>query len=190
MDGQATSVDRYRIDAKQSRFIVQAEASGLLSFVGHNPTIAVCGFGGDARFAPDAQQQASLLLLVQAASLAVVGQVSEKDRAEIERVMRADVLETARHPEIVFMSTSIALQPTTANRYQARISGQLTLHGVTRNETFAAQITVNGASLRARGECSLRQSAYNIKPVSAIGGTLKVKDELKLSFDIVAERKG
>ena len=34
----------------------------------------------------------------------------------------------------------------------------------------------------------MRQSDYEIKPVSAAGGTVKLKDELKLSFDIVARK--
>ena len=33
---------------------------------------------------------------------------------------------------------------------------------------------------------ALRQSEFKIKPVSAAGGTIKVKDELKFSFEIVA----
>ncbi len=32
----------------------------------------------------------------------------------------------------------------------------------------------------------MRQSDYGIKPVSIAGGTLKLKDEIDLSFDIVA----
>ena len=34
----------------------------------------------------------------------------------------------------------------------------------------------------------MRQSDFGIKPVSAAGGTIKVKNELKLSFDLVANR--
>jgi polyisoprenoid-binding protein YceI len=181
---------RYRIDAKQSQFLVQAFAEGMLSMFGHNPSIAICGFGGDARCVPETLQQASLLMLVQASSLAVTGKVSEKDRAEIERAMRADVLEIARYPEIVFMSKSIAASPSSQGHFQARITGSLTLHGVTRDEQIDARVTVNGNALRARGEFQLRQSDYNIKPVSVMGGTLKVKDELKFSFDINAEKQG
>jgi hypothetical protein len=42
----------------------------------------------------------------------------------------------------------------------------------------------------AHGEFSLRQTAYAIKLVSVAGGTLKLKDELKCSFDIVARKTG
>jgi len=43
--------------------------------------------------------------------------------------------------------------------------------------------------LHAFGEFTIRQSDYNIKPISAIGGGLKVKDELKFSFDIVGRKQ-
>jgi polyisoprenoid-binding protein YceI len=181
---------RYRIDPRQSQFTVQAFAEGLLSAFGHNPTIAVCGFGGDVRFVPGTLHQASLLMLMQAGSLAVAGDASEKDRLEIERAMREDVLEVARYPEIVFMSKSVAASQTGEGRYHIKITGSLSLHGVTRDHPIDADVTVSGDSLRARGESSLRQSDFNIKKVSVMGGTLKVKDEVKLSFNIVAERQG
>ena len=43
--------------------------------------------------------------------------------------------------------------------------------------------------IRASGEFSLNQSDYGIKPISVAGGTLKVKDELKFSFDMVARKQ-
>ena len=190
MSMNEASVVRYRIDAGRSRFFVQGMAEGMLSMFGHDPVIAVCGFGGDVRCVPDTLESASLLMLVQADSLAVVNKVSDKDRREMERGMRQDVLEIARYPEIVFVSTKVAANRTAEGQYQTRINGTLSLHGVTRDQQINARVTVNGGGLRAQGEFALRQSDYRIKPVSAVGGTLKLKDELRLSFDIVAERQG
>ena len=45
-------------------------------------------------------------------------------------------------------------------------------------------------TLRAYGEFLLRQSDFNIKLVSVAGGVVKIKDELKVSFDIVARKQG
>jgi hypothetical protein len=39
------------------------------------------------------------------------------------------------------------------------------------------------------GELSILQSDYWISPVSVAGGTLKLKDELKFAFDIVARKQ-
>jgi hypothetical protein len=50
-------------------------------------------------------------------------------------------------------------------------------------------VTLAGDTLRAAGEFSVRQSDYEIRPVSAAGGTVKVKDDLKLTFDITARRQ-
>jgi polyisoprenoid-binding protein YceI len=186
MEANEDSAVRYRIEPRQSQFVVQAFAEGMLSVFGHNPSMAIRGFGGDARCVPGTLQQASVLMLVQSDSLAVIGKVSDKDRLEIERMMREDVLEIARYPEIVFMSTSVSASPAAGGEFRARIAGSLSLHGVTREHRIDARVTVNGGTLRARGEFGLRQSDYNIKPVSVMGGTLKVKDDLKFSFDIHA----
>lgn len=183
------STVRYRIDASRSRFTVQGSADGLLSMFGHDPMIAICGFGGDARFVPGTLASASLLVLVQADALAVVNKVSDKDRREMERAMREELLEIARYPEIVFMSTSVTPNQTGEGQYRARIVGKLSLHGVTRDHLIDVQLKVSDESLRAQGEFPLHQTDYNIKPVSVAGGTLKIKDELKFSFDIIAERR-
>jgi hypothetical protein len=42
--------------------------------------------------------------------------------------------------------------------------------------------------LRAYGEFSVKQSDFKIRVVSVAGGTLKLKDELKLTFDIIAKK--
>jgi polyisoprenoid-binding protein YceI len=104
-------------------------------------------------------------------------------------MMREDVLETAEHPEIVFRSTSVAAQRLGEGRYRARVIGDLTMHGITQNNLWIqAEVTMRDEKLRAQGQFSLKQTDYRIKPVKVAGGTLKVKNELKFSFDIVAEK--
>jgi len=186
-DNNNTAV-RYRMDATRSRFVVQAFADGLFSMFGHNPTIAICGFGGDARFVLSTLEKASLLMLVTPDSFTVTDKVSDKDRREIERAMREDVLEIARYPEIVFMSKTTSSHPIAEGQHHVKITGDLTLHGVTREHLIDASVTFYQDTLSAQGEFSLRQTDYNIKPVSIAGGTLKVKDELKFSFDIAAQK--
>ncbi len=64
------------------------------------------------------------------------------------------------------------------------VSGRLTLHGVTRPTTFSVA-QQNG---RYRGTTILKQRDFGIEPISIVGGTVKVKDELKVEFDIVTQR--
>jgi polyisoprenoid-binding protein YceI len=177
---------RYVIDQRVSRFTVKVFASGLLSALGHNPTVAVRDLAGEIRFSPDTPDVASVTITVKASSLAVQDDVKESDRHEIERVMFQDVLEASRYPEIVFQSSRVTLETITAGRYRAKVEGNLALHGLTRPQTITTQVFLSGNTLRAQAEFPLRQTEFGIAPVSVAGGTLKVKDELKCAFDIVA----
>jgi hypothetical protein len=53
----------------------------------------------------------------------------------------------------------------------------------------SARAVINGSSLRASGEFSVRQSQFGIVPVSAAAGTIKIKDEVKCTFDILARKQ-
>jgi polyisoprenoid-binding protein YceI len=182
-------VDHYAIDADMSRFTVRAFASGVLSALGHSPTLAVRGFTGHAEFAPDSPDVAALRIRIRADSLNVTDNVSEKDRGEIERTMNQEVLETARYPEILFESSKVSANKVGDGQYLVNMVGDLSLHGVTNSEPLSAQVALIGDTLRAHGEFSLLQTSYGIKPVSIAGGSLKVKDELKCSFDILARKQ-
>ncbi len=180
-----TEVAVYQIDRNTSRFTVRAFATGMLSALGHSPTIAIRDFSGEARLEPDP----SLKLRVRAGSLEVADDIPSKDRREMERSMFNDVLQSDKYPEIVYESTGATLSPVSEGRWHVHLTGNLTLRGVTRGQNIALQVTRMGDMLRANGEFTLAQSNYGIKPVSVAGGTLKLKDELKFSFDIVARKQ-
>ena len=188
-EAPAASPVRYVIDARVSRFTIRVFASGMLSAFGHSPTIAVRDFAGEARLSPDALDSASLHVTVQAASLAVTDNISEKDRREIEREMQDNVLEIAKYPEIMYDCSRVSVNDSPSGQYAITLNGNLTLHGETHGQAVPTRIAITGDMLRAFGEFSLRQSDYSIKLVSAIGGGLKVKDEVRFSFDIVARRQ-
>jgi polyisoprenoid-binding protein YceI len=177
---------RYRIDAGESHFTVKAFAGGFLSAFAHDHNIAIREFSGEADFTYGAVQPASLRMTIKAASLAVTDKVSASDKQKIEGTMRDEVLEVSKYPEIVFTSTSVSATKSGEGQYQARISGELNLHGVTKPLTINATLEFSDKTMRARGTFSVKQSNFDIKPVSVAGGTIKVKDELKFAFDIVA----
>jgi len=183
------SNERYTIDPAVSRFVVRAFASGMLSALGHNPTIAIRDYSGETNFSPEKIGEASLHLKINAASLAVTDNVSDKDRREMERTMNEEVLETDRFPEIVFDSSEVAASRNGDGQYIVELLGNLSLHGVTNSQRVSLHLGLQGDMLRAHGEFSVKQTAYGIKLVSVAGGTLKLKDELKCSFDIVARKQ-
>ena len=182
----ARSAARYRIDASQSRFTVRAFAGGLFSALAHDHTIAIREFDGETDFTFGTVEPASLQLTIKAGSLAVTDKISATDRQKIESTMRDEVLEVSKYPEITFKSTAVNATKTGEGEYQARIQGEVTLHGVARPLTINAQLGFGDKVLHAKGAFSLKQSSFGIKPVSVAGGTIKVKDELKFTFDILA----
>jgi len=180
----------YQIDPSSSRFTIKVFAAGMLSAVGHNPTIAVADYSGELGVSPGAIEKSAVRLTVRADSLTDTDDVSQKDKADIENRMKNEVLETSRFPEISFESTGVTTTSMGGAQYIAKVSGTLTLHGATRNLTIACQTSIADDSIRAFGEFTLKQSDFQIKPPSFAGGMLKVKDEVKCSFDFVARKKG
>jgi polyisoprenoid-binding protein YceI len=182
-----TSAVHYTIDPASSRFTIRAFAAGLLSGLGHNPVIAIRDFSGEVNFAPDDLTKSSVGMTIQAGSFEVQNDVSEKDLREIIRTMNDQVLEVKRFPEIAFESRQVSGMKLGESLYVVKIEGDLFLHGVTRPQTLSANVAPADDKLRVYGEFSIKQSDFKIRLVSIAGGALKVKDELKLSFDIVAK---
>jgi polyisoprenoid-binding protein YceI len=179
----------YVIETKGSTFTVKAFATGLLSALGHSPTIAVPDFEGEIFLNSDAVEQSSLRMVIHSASLTVTGDVSGKDREEINGRMHEEVLESDSFPDVVYECSRGSASKTGEGQYWVALNGDLTLHGVTRSQPVSARVSVNGTTLRAAGEFSVRQSDYEIRPVSALGGAVRLKDELKLFFDISARKQ-
>ena len=185
---RAVAVARYRLDASQSRFMVRAFAGGLLWFKGHDHFIAVRDFTGEAELSPGANPPASLQMTIRADSLVETRDVfTEQQKQIIDKELREIVLETAKYPEITFKSTDVS-GALAGGQFEAKIGGDLTLHGVTRHIVIPAQVTLSGDGLRARGEFTVNRSDYNVKATSAVHGLVRVRDKLKFTFDIAARQ--
>lgn len=178
----------YLISSVASRFTVQAFAGGLLAALGHNPVIAIQDFSGEIRLHEEIAKS-SVGISISAASLMVTTEMSAKDRTEIDRIMHEQVLESERYPEIKYDCDRISASKTEDGQYWVALNGELTMHGTTRSLPISARALVSGETLKAFGTFSILQSDYGIAPVSVGAGTLKVKDELKFSFDIVGKRQ-
>lgn len=165
------------IDATNSRLTVFAYKSGMFSFAGHDHEISAPIASGRI---DDSEKNPSVTLRVNAKEMKVVDpQVSDKDRAEIQRDMNAKVLASEQYPTIEFASTSV--KKTGPEHWT--VVGNLTLHGQTKPVT----VTVSRVGGHYSGDAKLKQTAFGITPVSAAGGTVKVKDEVKVTFEIATK---
>ena len=61
------------------------------------------------------------------------------------------------------------------------VSGRLTVHGVSHVVAFKARRDSGG---HYRGEAHIRQRDFGIQPIRIAGGTISVKDDLRIAFDI------
>jgi len=179
----------YVIDGDKSSFTVRAFAAGLLSSFGHNPTISIPDFKGEIFLNPDNIEKSSMRLVIRSASLAVTDDIREKDRAEINKTMHEEVLESESYPEIIYECSGLSATKMGEGHYWGTMNGKLTLRGIQRSQPVATRISVSGDDLRATGDFSVKQSDYEIRPVSAVGGTIKLKDDLKFSFEISAYKQ-
>ena len=177
-------VRRFRIDSGESTLMIHAYVGGLLSSFGHNHNIAAKDISGETEYTDDTVAPASLQMQVRANSLVVTDKVSDSDRKTIEQTMRDQVLEVGKFPEISFRSTKIEAVKKSDTDYEAKIWGEMTLHGVTHSMMINASLTFGNKTLRARGQFTLKMTDYGINPPSVAGGTIKVKDGLKFDFNI------
>src|SRR5450432_324644 len=177
---------RYVIDTDASTFTARAFATGLLASFGHNPTISIPKMEGEISLNSEAVEQSSLRLTIHADGLAVADDISEKDRNEINRKMHEEVLESNSYPNIVFSCSRGTASQTGEGQYWMALNGELSMHGVTRQQSVSARVAIQGDTIRATGDFAVLLSDYEIRPVSAVGGAVKLKDQIMLSFDIAA----
>jgi polyisoprenoid-binding protein YceI len=104
-------------------------------------------------------------------------EVSDGTRATIQATMQgAEVLDVNHFPEIHFRSTEVELSG--ADHWV--IHGNLDLHGQTHPISFEV-VLKDGLY---QGTAMLKQTGFGITPVKIAGGTVKVKDEVKVAFSI------
>jgi len=158
---------------QQSAVTIKVFKSGLFSGFAHNHVVVA----PVARAAIDAAKPAVEITVVTKEMKVTDPEVSDKDRAEIQSTMLGPkVLDQEKYPEIHFRSSRI--EQTSPQHY--RVAGTLGLHGAKQEIT----IEVTGGPEHFHGATKLKQSAYGIKPISLFGGSVKVKDELELEFDV------
>ena len=177
----------YPIDPQQSKMEIHVGKEGAFKAFGHDHLIEAKQVSGEVQFDSQRIEQSSVRLQVPTKSITVIDPgESEKDRKEVQATMEAEkVLDVAKFPEITFASTSISAAKKTSDGWELTLSGKLNLHGVEKTVTFPLRVRTGNKELRAEGEVYILQTDFGITPVKVGGGTVKVKDKLKITFNIV-----
>lgn len=165
----------HAIDADHSSLKVRVFKTGFFSAFAHDHEIeAPIGEG-----AVYVSTSPGVSLQVDARRLRVLDpEASVSTRGEIQKTMEGPtVLGTERFPEIRFQSTAVEQRGN--DRWM--VQGDLTLHG----ETKPVVVEVARKDAHYRGSATIKQRNFGITPVSLAGGTVKVKDDVRIEFDIV-----
>jgi polyisoprenoid-binding protein YceI len=177
------------VDTANSQVLIQVGKAGVFGFAGHAHEVAAADVRGQVTYDPADLTRASVSLEFGAAALRVTGKDEPPaDVSEVQRVMLSDrVLDVQRFPTISFRSRRVSVAARTATAADLVIEGDLTLHGTTRPMTIRASAVFDaGGSLTARGSCQLLQSDFGMVPVTAAGGSIRVKDALDIQFVLKA----
>jgi YceI-like domain len=163
------------IDTERSSLTVHVGKTGLLSAAAHEHWVNAPIAGGtiDADGARPA-----VWFTVDARRLSVRPEkgVTDKDRAEVQSNMQTRVLDSHAYPDIVFRSTEVRR----IGGLVWKVSGDLTLHGVTR----PVSVDVTRQNDAYVGTVRIKQTEFGIQPIKIGGGVVRVKDELEISFRV------
>jgi len=178
----------YTVMSEGSAVRVHVGKSGMLSFAGHTHEIAA-RVEGTVVADPADLARSSVSLSFDAKAIEVVASPDEpaKDIPPVQaRMAGPDVLDVSQFPSITFRSRSVSGKQVSPGLYEIQVTGDVTLHGVSRSLTLPMRVEVAAERLTATGKTVLRQADFGMKPVSAGGGTVKVKNEVEIDYRIVA----
>ncbi|MGE5128034.1 MAG: YceI family protein [Sphingomonadaceae bacterium] len=185
----------YAVQSTQSEIRLLVYRAGPLARFGHNHVII-----GPVRgeiWAGRTSEQSGFLLEIPVEALTVdpaaaraqegkefAAQVSAEARQGTrEHMLGEEVLDAPRHP--VIRVESVALS---GPHWNPTVVARVTLRGATRELKFPAAVVEQGARLTVIASFALRQSDFGIEPYSALGGGLRVADEIRVRIRLEARR--
>jgi polyisoprenoid-binding protein YceI len=176
----------YRLGPESGRLLVNTTRTGLGAKAGHDLTIEVTRWHGHATVDTAVPANSSVTIQVDVDSFQVrqgtggVKPLTGTDRAEIHKTLK-QVLHTAQHPTITFRSSRVD-----GSAASFACDGELTIMGVTHPVALQGRVTDG----RVVGGASVVQSRWGIRPYSAFFGALRLRDEVKVDFDVALTPDG
>lgn len=187
----------YGVDARRSVVTLRVYRAGRLAKLGHNHVITSDNESGHA-WTDGTPGTSGFEVRIAVAELVVddpvaraaagpdfPGELTDAAREGTRNnMLRAEVLDGARHPEIVVRAGSLG-----GTWDQPAVAASVTLKGVTRSIDVPLAIVRTDDEIVARGAFRVRQSDFGITPFSIGGGAIAVADTVDISFEIHAARR-
>ncbi len=173
----------YELGPGDGRVLVKTGREGLAARAGHDLTMEIVVWSARV-MVPDTGDLAAATVTAEfdLGSLTVregsggAKPLSDRDRRDIQAQTRKILGEPA---QATFASTEVV--PAAGATTGGAIEGTLTMHGTTR--PLRLQVT-SQAPGRFRGGAAVRQTDFGITPYSGFFGTLKLKNEIAVEFEV------
>jgi hypothetical protein len=184
----------FRVDGAESLLTIQVYKGGALSRAGHNHVIASHTLKGVA-YVPDDPLRAAFdihmavdeLVVDEDALRAAAGPdfppgVPEEARLGTKRnMLSAALLDAERFPEVVLQSEAMQRG---ADGLEAQV--RVIVRDRATSVIVPVKYELQDDELHVEGEIPLKQTDLGLTPYSLFGGALRVQDEIKVRFKIVA----
>lgn len=173
-------VAAWDLDGADGELMIRTGVAGRAAQLGHRLTIALRGWRATVQWSDD--EPVSAELTVDVDSLEVVrGDGGLTPLSGPEKILvRGNALRSLnarRFPRISFAAKTIEK---TDDGY--RLTGTLTIHGKARTQVVDVRADDLGDSWRMSSETAIRQSDFGVRPYSQLLGSLKVADDVTVSF--------
>ena len=173
----------YELGPGDGRVLVKTGREGLAARAGHDLTLEITRWSARLTVpGTDDLAAATVTVEIDLGSLTVregsggAKPLTDRDRRDIEAQARK-ILGEPRQATF----TSAEVIPPAEAAADGAIEGTLTLHGATR----PLRLQVNSpASGQFRGGATIRQTDFGITPYSGFFGTLKLKNEISMEFEV------
>ncbi len=170
----ASSTAGYRVREKLADLPAQSDAVGRTGAI--TGTIQVSMSGSQAVVATGAKFQVDVSKLA-------------SDMSMRDNRIRTMGLESNRFPTATFVSAApIQVASASGAATKAEVTGDLTIHGVTKRVTIPLDTQLNGARIEVVGSLSFPFSDFGMTAPS-IGGFVTVENTAKLEFQLFFDKK-
>ena len=183
-----TKMRIYTIDSESSRITAQLTQEGFLAKLRPRNEVEVKSFNGKIQVSPSDESDLAVVLESEVRSMTNIDKdMSDFERNEFHNILHNVVLESEKFPTIKFASISVTDVQRSDESRRFTLNGDLTIREVTRRVAVPVNVTIRNQELRATGEGRFKQSEFGIKPYVGGLGAVKIADEIKINFVIVAK---
>ncbi len=185
---QSPATRAYTIDLAQSNVTATLTQEGFIARRYASHRVEVKSFSGKVDVSEKDETRVAVEVEAESKSLTNVDkEMSEFERGEFHGVLNNTVLESEKFPRIKFVSVSISDARKSGETRSFTLNGDLTLRDVTKRVSFPVSVTIARDHLRATGEAKFKQTDFGITPYSGKLGLIKIGDEVKINFTILAK---